>query len=29
MKLERLEELRKISTKAVIVRQTLNNIEKK
>ena len=29
MKLERLEELRKISTKDVIVRQTLNNIEKK
>ncbi len=29
MKLERLEELKKISTKDVIVRQTLNNIEKK
>ena len=29
MKLERLEELRKISTKDVIVRQTLNNVEKK
>lgn len=29
MKLERLEELNKISTKDVIVRQTLNNIEKK
>lgn len=28
MKLERLEELKKISTKDVIVRQTLNNIEK-
>lgn len=29
MKLERLEELKKISTKDVIVRQTLNNVEKK
>ena len=29
MKLERLEELKKISTKDVIVRETLNNIEKK
>ena len=29
MKLERLEELKKISTKDVIIRQTLNNIEKK
>ena len=29
MKLERIEELKKISTKDVIVRQTLNNIEKK
>ena len=29
MKLERLEELKKISTKDLIVRQTLNNIEKK
>lgn len=29
MKLERLEELKKISTKDVVVRQTLNNIEKK
>ena len=29
MKLERLEELNKISTKDVIVRQTLNNVEKK
>lgn len=29
MKLERLEELKKISTKDIIVRQTLNNIEKK
>ena len=29
MKLERLGELKKISTKDVIVRQTLNNIEKK
>ena len=29
MKLERLEELKKISTRDVIVRQTLNNIEKK
>lgn len=29
MKLERLEELKKISTKDVIVRQTVNNIEKK
>lgn len=29
MKLERLEELKKISAKDVIVRQTLNNIEKK
>ena len=29
MKLERLEELNKISTKDVILRQTLNNIEKK
>ena len=29
MKLEGLEELKKISTKDVIVRQTLNNIEKK
>lgn len=29
MRLERLEELKKISTKDVIVRQTLNNVEKK
>lgn len=29
MKLERLEELKKISTKDIIVRQTLNNVEKK
>ena len=29
MKLERLEELKKISIKDVIVRQTLNNVEKK
>lgn len=29
MKLERLEELKKISTKDVIIRQTLNNVEKK
>ena len=29
MKLERLEKLKKISTKDVIVRQTLNNVEKK
>ena len=29
MKLERLEELKKISTKDVIVRQNLNNVEKK
>ena len=29
MRLERLEELKKISTKDLIVRQTLNNIEKK
>lgn len=29
MKLERLEELKKISVKDVIVRQTLNNVEKK
>ena len=29
MRLERLEELKKISVKDVIVRQTLNNVEKK